>query len=73
MKKLKLIEFAEEKGIEQGIEQGKQTKAIETARIMISDNESLEKIAKYTGLELDFIEALMEEMKLDAVAAAVAE
>jgi len=51
-------EVAKEEGIEQGIEQGQNEKSIEIAKSMIKDNESLDKIAKYTGLSLEEVENL---------------
>lgn len=43
---------------EEGFEKGLEKKSLETAILMISDNEPIEKISKYTGLTEDAIEKL---------------
>ena len=48
------IEFAEQKGLARGREEG----ALEVARRMLEDNEPIEKIVKYSGLTEDQIKAL---------------
>lgn len=42
---------------------GERTQAIKTARVMLEQQEPLEKVMKYTGLSLEDLEGLMEEMK----------
>ena len=49
-------------GIEQGISQGAEQKAIETAKKMILKNIPLDTIAECTGLDLEKVESLKEEM-----------
>ena len=53
---------AEAKGREEGIEigeaRGEEKKAIEMAKGMLTDNEPIAKIIKYTGLALEQIEKL---------------
>ena len=44
------IEQGISQGISQGIEQGTRQRNIEIAKNMIKDNESIEKISRYTGL-----------------------
>jgi predicted transposase/invertase (TIGR01784 family) len=48
------IEIGIEKGIEKGMEKGK----IETAKLMLSEDEPIEKIIKFTGLTKEQIEKL---------------
>ena len=48
------IEFAEQKGLARGREEG----ALEVARRMLEDNEPIEKIVKYSGLTEGQIKAL---------------
>ncbi|MFI3211615.1 MAG: hypothetical protein R3Y64_11280 [Peptostreptococcaceae bacterium] len=62
LEKVSLIESAEQKGIEIGIEQGKKEgenkKAIEIAKNLIENGLDNELISKYTGLLIDEIEKL---------------
>jgi predicted transposase/invertase (TIGR01784 family) len=60
MTKLKIFEVAEEKGIEKGIELDKR----ETAELMMADNEPIEKIIRYTGLTIEKLTALKNELNL---------
>ena len=53
---------AVEKGIEQGMQQGAQQKAIENAKTMLADNLSPEKISQYSGLPLDQVRELAEQL-----------
>ena len=63
-----LTEFDEEKfvrtmkaeGFKEGVEQNK----IETAKAMLKDNFSFDKIAQYTGLSVDEIAALAEQIEI---------
>jgi len=48
---------------EEGFEQGLEKKAIATAVLMISDNEPIEKIGKYTGLSVEAIENLRKNQQ----------
>ena len=52
------IEFAEQKGLARGREEGMKQGALEVARRMLEDNEPIEKIVKYSGLTEDQIKAL---------------
>ena len=52
------ISYATQKGIAQGMVQGKKEKAIETAKIMKQDNMPVELIVKFTGLTNEEIENL---------------
>lgn len=58
------LDTAREEGFEQGLEQGLEKKAIATALLMISDNESTEKISKYTGLSVEAIVNLQKKPQL---------
>ena len=49
---------AYEDGVEKGISQGSQQKAIETAKNMLTFGDSIEKISQVTGLSIDFIKTL---------------
>ena len=49
---------AYEDGMEQGISQGSQQKAIETAKNMLKDNLDIQTILKYTGLSIEEIKSL---------------
>ncbi|MEM9243568.1 MAG: Rpn family recombination-promoting nuclease/putative transposase [Pseudomonadota bacterium] len=51
-------EQAMQQGMQQGIQQGKINHAYEMARRMLTDNESFEKIARYTGLSIEEIKTL---------------
>ncbi len=54
-----LAEFdAEQRGYKEGISQGEQQKAIETAKSALSMNLPLEQIVKLTGLSIDTIKTL---------------
>jgi len=48
---------------DEGKVEGREEKAIDIAREMIADKESIEKIIKYTKLEKSFIEALIKEIE----------
>jgi predicted transposase/invertase (TIGR01784 family) len=50
-------------GKEQGISQGAEQKAIETAKEALKNNISLEIIAKITGLSLEKVQQINEEIK----------
>ena len=50
-----------EEGLSDGIAQGAEQKAIETARNFLSMNLSLEQIAQGTGLSLETVEKLANE------------
>jgi predicted transposase/invertase (TIGR01784 family) len=47
-----------QRGLEQGLEQGDRDRAIKTAREMLADGMPVDKIAKYTDLSVEEIEAL---------------
>ena len=53
--------IAENKGYEEGIEDGSLQKAIEIAKAMLKDNVSIEVITKFTKLNIEEIEKLREE------------
>jgi predicted transposase/invertase (TIGR01784 family) len=59
----KAFQEGEASGIEKGIFQGAEQKAIETARNMILDKLSLEQIAKWTSLPLEKVQKLAEELQ----------
>lgn len=46
-----------------GREEGRNEKAVESARNMLKDNLPIEKISQYTGLSLEKIEDLEAELK----------
>ena len=50
------IETAVEEAVEEAVEKSK----IEVAKMMLEDNESIEKIAKYTGLTVEQIQRLLQ-------------
>ncbi|MGP1459762.1 MAG: Rpn family recombination-promoting nuclease/putative transposase [Treponema sp.] len=52
------IAIGEQRGIQEGIE----TNKLDNARNMLADNISLERIARYTGLPLDTVRKLKEEL-----------
>lgn len=52
------IDTAKEEGIEQGIEQGMEKKAFLIAKEMLAENESIEKIVRFTGLTTEQVEAI---------------
>ena len=52
------LEKGLERGLEQGLEQGDLDRAIKVAREMLADGMSVDKIAKYTNLSIEEIEAL---------------
>ena len=49
-------------GISQGIKQGAYEKAVETARMLLSFGDSIEKIATITGLSLETIQQLEKDL-----------
>jgi len=51
----------EQKGIEQGIRQGEEQKAMEIARMMLQDGSAIERISKYTGLSYDQVSLLKKQ------------
>ena len=53
--------IAENKGYEEGIEDGSLQKAIEIAKAMLKDNVPIEVITKFTKLNIEEIEKLREE------------
>jgi predicted transposase/invertase (TIGR01784 family) len=48
----------ERAALQRGLEQGREEKAIETARTMLADGEPIDKIHKYTGLSTEEIKQL---------------
>ena len=52
------LEKGLEKGLAQGLEKGDRDRAIKTAREMLADGMPVDKIAKYTDLSVEEIEAL---------------
>ena len=56
----KAYEF--KRGKAEGIQEGKQEKAVETARNMFIENISLEIVAKCTGLPIETVQQLAEEL-----------
>lgn len=52
-----------EEGLKKGLEQGRENREIEIAKEMIIDKEPIEKIIKYTKLNKDVVENLINEMK----------
>jgi len=59
----KAFQEGKDAGISQGLQQGAEQKAIETARNMILDKLSLEQIAKWTSLPLEKVQKLAEELQ----------
>ncbi len=55
------IETAVEEAVEAAVEAAVGEREMEIAKIMLADNETNEKIAKYTGLTIEQIEALRGE------------
>ena len=55
-------EEGREEGITQGIEQGAYNKSLETAKKLLEDNISPEVVIKYTGLPLDTILKLKDQL-----------
>lgn len=53
-----VVDTSREEGFEEGIEQGIDKRSVEIAREMKKDNESIEKIIRYTGLSKEEIEKL---------------
>ncbi|MBQ4555607.1 MAG: hypothetical protein IJA53_10910 [Spirochaetaceae bacterium] len=51
------------KGLQQGISQGAYEKAVETARMLLSFGDSIEKIATITGLSLETIQQLEKDLQ----------
>lgn len=60
LKERDYIVSAEEKGKTAGMALGEKERSIKTARRMLSDNEPIEKIAKYTELSIEEINKLLE-------------
>lgn len=56
------IERGIERGIEQGIEQGVDQKNMSLVKLMLEDNEPIEKIVKYTDYSVDKIKKIAESM-----------
>ena len=52
------IDTAKEEGLEEGIEQGMEKKAFLIAKEMLAENESIEKIVRFTGLTIEQVEAI---------------
>ena len=50
------------KGLQQGISQGAYEKAVETARMLLSFGDSIEKIATITGLSLETLQRLEKDL-----------
>ncbi len=57
------IDTSREEGKEEGREEGREEEKVEIAKEMILDNESVEKIVKYTKLSKKQIETLIKELK----------
>ena len=53
--------------MEDGIRQGKQEAKLETARNFLLEGDSIEKIARCTGLSLETVQQLAEELKATTV------
>ena len=51
-------------GISQGIKQGMHQEKLETARMLLSFGDSIEKIATITGLSLETIQQLEKDLQL---------
>ena len=51
-------------GISQGIKQGAYEKAVETARLLLSFGDSIEKITTITGLSGETLQQLSEDLQL---------
>ena len=51
-----------EQGIEQGIEQGVDQKNMSLVKLMLEDNEPIDKIVKYTDYPVDKIKKIAEAM-----------
>ena len=56
-------EEAYEDGLSKGISQGAYEKAVETAKSMLSDNLSIQFIAKYTNLPVETIQQLEKDLQ----------
>ena len=50
-----------EHATEEGLEKGRNEKAIEIARLMLQEGESIEKIARYTGLSTDVLNGMLSK------------
>ena len=50
------------KGLQQGISQGAYQEKLETARMLLSFGDSIEKIATITGLSLETLQQLSEDL-----------
>ena len=59
----RMVEMKEE-GVEADIEIGEQRKAVETARNMLEDGIVYDKITLYTGLPLETVEKLAQQIKV---------
>ncbi|MCQ2194319.1 MAG: hypothetical protein MJZ28_05130, partial [Paludibacteraceae bacterium] len=46
-------------GREEGLKEGLEEKSFETARLMLQDGESIDKIIRYTGLTKEQVESLI--------------
>ena len=46
-------------GREEGLKEGREKKSFETARLMLQDGESIDKIIRYTGLTKEQVESLI--------------
>ena len=56
-------EEAYEDGLNKGIKQGAYEKAVETAKMLLSFGDSIEKIATITGLSLETIQQLEKDLQ----------
>lgn len=57
------MEISREEGLAEGIAQGSRNKAVETARNMLSKNISVEIVVECTGLSVEEVEKLSENLK----------
>lgn len=56
------LDYMHHKGREEGIEEGREEGKIEIAKSMLLDQESIEKIIRYTGLSEEFLKELKEKL-----------
>ena len=63
LEKVSLIESAEQKGIEKGLREGANKKAIEIAKNLILNGLENELIKNSTGLDIDAINELRDKFK----------